>query len=255
MTRREELYDQCENAIFALLMEDFMEEEGRRLLEINEALKDDPEAVVPDISYRKGIKTIRRSFGVQRRRSAGRTAYRVFNKVAVIALIDVLLLTTAFAASPTLRREALKFIVSITEDTAELQITASNDTHASGTNTSNIYTLDDFILPSLPEGFELTKQQVNGQGSVTWFEDESGNSIMFGTTAGQNTDFGVDTEDAETIEKVQVHGYDGILVVKGNTVNIVYGDTDRDIFIHLYCVGLDRETAYALIDGITYKKD
>ena len=48
MTRRENLRDQYEDALFALLMDDLAWQEGERLLELNERLKNDPDADVPD---------------------------------------------------------------------------------------------------------------------------------------------------------------------------------------------------------------
>ena len=48
MTRRENLRDQYEDALFALLMDDLAWQEGERLLELNERLKNDPDADVPE---------------------------------------------------------------------------------------------------------------------------------------------------------------------------------------------------------------
>ena len=48
MNRKEQLQEQYEDALFALLMDDMMEEEGRQLLEENERLKQEPSAAVPE---------------------------------------------------------------------------------------------------------------------------------------------------------------------------------------------------------------
>ena len=48
MTRHEELRDNYEDALFALLMDEFAEREGERLLEENERLKLDPDNVISD---------------------------------------------------------------------------------------------------------------------------------------------------------------------------------------------------------------
>ena len=44
MTKREQLIEQYEDALFALLMDSVAEEEGKQALELNERLKADPAA-------------------------------------------------------------------------------------------------------------------------------------------------------------------------------------------------------------------
>ena len=44
MTKREQLIEQYEDALFALLMDSVAEEEGKKAIELNERLKADPEA-------------------------------------------------------------------------------------------------------------------------------------------------------------------------------------------------------------------
>ena len=61
MTRHEELQDNYEDALFALLMDEFAEREGERLLEENERLKSDPDIVISDELDRQCIKKINRS--------------------------------------------------------------------------------------------------------------------------------------------------------------------------------------------------
>ena len=41
MTKRERLLEEYEDSLFALIMDEFAEEEGKRLLEENERLKQD----------------------------------------------------------------------------------------------------------------------------------------------------------------------------------------------------------------------
>lgn len=51
MTKREQLIEQYEDALFALLMDSVAEEEGKKAIELNERLKADPEAEVPGLDY------------------------------------------------------------------------------------------------------------------------------------------------------------------------------------------------------------
>ena len=62
MTKREQLIEQYEDALFALLMDSVAEEEGKKAIELNERLKADPEAEVPAEVRRRCEKLIRHEF-------------------------------------------------------------------------------------------------------------------------------------------------------------------------------------------------
>lgn len=87
MNRRDELRERYEDALFAFLMEDVIETEGKKMLEENERLKQDPLAAVPEAVDYRCIQTIKRGFAKERRHTVGRITYRVLNRVAMIAVI------------------------------------------------------------------------------------------------------------------------------------------------------------------------
>ena len=62
MNRRDELRERYEDALFAFLMEDVIETEGKKMLEENERLKQDPLAAVPEAVDYRCIQTIKRGF-------------------------------------------------------------------------------------------------------------------------------------------------------------------------------------------------
>lgn len=59
MTDHEGLMEQYEDALFALLMEGVAEAEGEKALLLNEELKKDPNAEVPEAVRKRCEKTIR----------------------------------------------------------------------------------------------------------------------------------------------------------------------------------------------------
>ena len=62
MTDRKRLLDNYEDALFALMMDELAEQEGQRLLEENERLKQDPAAAIPEDVDKRCLKTIKRTF-------------------------------------------------------------------------------------------------------------------------------------------------------------------------------------------------
>ena len=71
MTNHERLTEQYEDALFALLMDSVAEEEGKQALELNERLKADPAAEVPESARRRCEATIRREFNRKRAKKLG----------------------------------------------------------------------------------------------------------------------------------------------------------------------------------------
>ena len=56
MTRQERLLEQYEDALFALLMEDVMLQEGERLEALNQQLLADPASAVPESLDRRPLR-------------------------------------------------------------------------------------------------------------------------------------------------------------------------------------------------------
>lgn len=62
MKSREQLQEEYEDALFALMMNYVTEAEGKRLRAENEALKQDPTAQVPEHLDQRCLQTIQRAF-------------------------------------------------------------------------------------------------------------------------------------------------------------------------------------------------
>lgn len=62
MHEQEKLYEQYEDAVFALLMDKVAEENGKKLLQQNEALLADPDADVPETLSKRCLRTIEKAY-------------------------------------------------------------------------------------------------------------------------------------------------------------------------------------------------
>lgn len=247
MNRREQLFQQCEDDIFSLLMLDYAEQEGARLEAENQRLKQDPEAAIPDSAYQKGLKAIQRGMRAKRRRTLARGANVVLHRVAVAVLIGVLLFTTAFAISPAFREGVRNLVVSMTAESADLELVTSEAAVGSDL-------LSHYVFPDCPEGFELTEEGQDDSKRWQLFCDKANNDTLIFITVQKAIDmsYGVDTENVEYIEHLQIQGFDGIITEENNMCNVVYADTLHNTFVQVYCVGLDREVVVDLISEISF---
>ena len=120
MNRREQLIENYEDALFAVLMDKVAEEEGAKLREENRRLKEDPDAAVPEHVDAVARETIRKAFAGQKRRSALKTIGRVVNKVAVVVLICSVLFATAYAAFPEVQLRTLNLLIQSSDVASKL---------------------------------------------------------------------------------------------------------------------------------------
>lgn len=246
MTKREQLQDNVEDAVFALLMEDVVEQEGKRLLEENERLKQDPSAKVPDAFDKRCRQIIRRSLARERRREAGHTLRKVCRKVALVAAVSILLFATAYATIPDVRVNTLNLLIEVSEIATSLHLSDTDKDPNIQNNpiktNGDVQTIWGYRFPKIPEGYEILYQGDSGRSATILYSDANEKEIRFYLEkALDGLTVNVDTEDAQ-VDQIQIHGYDGLLIEKGDDIEVIWGDTDRGNFISVVGKGLDKTT-------------
>ena len=99
MKNREQLWEDYEEARFALLMDTLAEAEGEEALRLSEALNRDPEGVLPPEVDRRCEAVIRGAFVQRRLHATGRTAVRWLTKVLVAATLVAFMFAAAWACT------------------------------------------------------------------------------------------------------------------------------------------------------------
>ena len=217
MTRREQLQEQYEDALFALLMDDLAATEGQAALEENERLKNDPEYAVPTDVRQRCLKTISRCCAKKTLRRTGKVLCRGFSRVAVIGMICILLFTTAFAASPTFRANTLNLVMEIFEDSTAISFSNSNSENSSFSEDFNV------DVNWVPEGYTLVDQSEDPFLSSLRYRSETGDEILINVFKGEDGVLYVDTEDAQ-VEHLTIQGCDGLLVLKDGDAQLAWGN-------------------------------
>lgn len=217
MTRREQLQEQYEDALFALLMDELATTEGQAALEENERLKNDPEYAVPTDVRQRCLKTISRCCAKKTLRRTGKVLCRGFSRVAVIGMICMLLFTTAFAASPTFRAYTLNLVMEVFEDSTAISFSNSNSENSSFSEDFNV------DVNWVPEGYTLVDQSEDPFLSSLRYRSETGDEILINVFKGEDGVLYVDTEDAQ-VEHLTIQGCDGLLVLKDGDAQLVWGN-------------------------------
>ena len=214
MTDHERLMEQYEDALFALLMEGVAEAEGEKALRLNEELKKDPNAEVPEAVRKRCEKTIRAAFAKKRHRTARRTVSRWLTKAAVVAALSGLLFTAAFALSEDVRVATLNMLIEVMDD--RTRITFEGDPSAPAkTSSETVSGLEyhyNIVLEWIPEGFVLEGgRDGNSLGdTVSYFSPQDGLIEISFTPCNSGLVYNLNTEGC-TKQAIIIQDHDATL--------------------------------------------
>ena len=249
MPNRNQIQEQYEEALFALLMDDVAEEEGRELLKRAETLNRDTNATVPDDLDQKCRKIIGKAGQKERWEHARRWTVKTLRRVVMVAILAGMLFAVAYATIPEVRVGVRNLILTVNEDSTDLSVRPERLSEEEKED-SPLYC---YSLPGIPDGYN--REVVNNESSssrVYWYETENGNSFRILLQQGsENTNFGIDTENA-VVTNVVVNGYEGICAEKDGTVQVSWADTERMIFILVSSTEFDKETVLKLAEAVKY---
>ena len=225
MTQKEQLWENYEDAVFAILMDAVAEQEGEKGLQLMEELEHDPSAQVPEEVQRRAEKTIRKAFAAQSRRSARHVGFRMFQRIAVAVMIVILTAVCAFAAFPEVRAGILNVIAQEYEDHTDISFS---------TTSSNEYPAAEYDveLGWIPEGFTMTQDETEYSSALKLYEREDGATLSVVASSAEGRTTSVDTEDAK-VTSVTIQGYDGTLVEKDDVqwVCIIFVVPEKNMMV------------------------
>ncbi|MFB2020725.1 DUF4367 domain-containing protein [Pseudoflavonifractor sp. P01025] len=271
MTDHERLMEQYEDALFALLMEGVAEAEGEKALRLNEELKKDPNAEVPEAVRKRCEKTIRAAFAKKRHRTARRTVSRWLTKAAVVAALSGQLFTAAFALSEDVRVATLNVLIEVMDDHTQITVedTYSGPTDTSAETNSGLEYHYNIALEWIPEGFELDSgnfDEDSSSGYVSYLSPQDGMIVVSVTPYSAGLVVSFDTEDC-TKRDIEVQGHPASLYIanedKVEKVYHQYGatniwsdliiywiDQDSGVMLDISATNLTEDEMIRLADGV-----
>ena len=222
MKNREQLWEDYEEARFALLMDALAEAEGEEALRLSEALNRDPEGGFPPEVDRRCEAVIRGAFVQRRLHATGRTAVRWLTKVLVAAMLGAVMFAAAFALSEDVRVATLNTVIKVMDDRTQITF-ESADGDAGGTaappaeGTAAEDGLEyhyNIALEWVPEGFELEGGIEGGSDLVSYLSPVDGLLEVSVTPYSQSSVYNLNTEGC-TKQEITVQGHPAELYVTG----------------------------------------
>lgn len=272
MKNRERLWEDYEEARFALLMDALAEAEGEEALRLSEALNRDPEGALPPEVDRRCEAVIRGAFVQRRLHATGRTAVRWLTKVLVAATLVAFMFAAAFALSEDVRVATLNTVIKVMDDRTQITFeSADGDTGgtaappAEGTAAEEWTHPYSIALEWVPEGFELEKYQ----SDEVSYRNEAGDEILVSVDRySEDLVYTFDTED-RTAKTVEVQGHRATLYSatekKLQSINELFGtelwsdrivvwmdDANQEIWF-VYASNLTEEKMLRLAEGVHWR--
>lgn len=221
MTHREKLVQDYETAFFALMVDEMVDEEGTALLKENERLVADDSFQVPPALHDKCLKMINQHFKAEKRQTAAHILKIVFNRVAVAALVAIMLFASAFAVYEPLRTVTLKFMIEVFNDHSDFSMETTDG------GVAPEYSVKSITVGWVPEGFVQTasfddpflyQYELAGEARIT---------VQCNSAA---VPISVDTEGRE-MHSTEIQGLSVLYYTKGNEVNLVFPIEEKNAML------------------------
>lgn len=238
MKREEQLMQEYEDIIFKILMDRVAQAEGKKALEENERLLQDPEAAVPEMVTRRAHETIRKLCDQKKKEAVHRSMRKVLKVAVIAAILLAMMATIVFATSPTARAKAKNMVKNVYE------------THTNFTFPEDYPVSEELEINVgwLPEGFQLLDEGAIKSYSWEIYESEPSGRIMIEKSIPYETT--IDTEDAE-ITSVTMQGFEATMITKNNEARIIWLNTDQDIVYYVDTEGLSPEEMLRIAESIS----
>lgn len=205
MNSRERLQEQYEDTMLALMMEQYLWEQGEQAWNENERLRKTKEVAVPPQTDKKIRRLILHPFRHKKKT-------RVMRNLGIAACFTVCVTATAFAAFPELKINAMNLLLTITDEHADFQV--SEDKGQAYQNAEPEDTIYDFTVNWIPDGFSLKSTESIPNCLLEYeYTSQDGKSVTISKMDVEGGTLSVDTEDANT-KYVNINGNNALFIDK-----------------------------------------
>lgn len=228
--KKQKLLEQYDDAAFALLMDEYAEEEGARLMAEFEAAQ--AAGQVPQMPPELD-EQCRRMIRRDRAKKRGKQAVRSFRKVAVKAAVAVLvfigLMTTVVMSVDALRVPVLNFILTLHDDFSSFN---NGDEYQSTPSTDPLAVL-------LPDEYVQIYHNVSSQGYIaSTYETPEGATFELMSFAYDSSgvfDTANSTYSTIFLTSVEAH------LFEGNDLQVLWTSLDGSTIYHVKATDMDKE--------------
>ncbi|MEL1134139.1 DUF4367 domain-containing protein [Desulfitobacterium sp. THU1] len=224
---RKKLYEDYEDSLFRLILDEAADKEGKGYLEEMERLKNDPEYLPSREAFGKFTLELDNYYKKANTPLRKRRVSRVLNRVAIAMLIVIALLFSTVASVQALRARVLNFFINIQQDHTSFQIKESNNSASEGAPV--VDWTKAYVPTYIPEGYEVKNISSSSLVKTITFTNQQ-NSIISYTELSEDSAPALDTENVDNFESIDINGHQGNIIVKNSLVTLIW-EMDGRMFL------------------------
>ena len=214
---KKKLQEDYEDALFAVLMDEFAQAEGERLYVENKALMENPSFQLPSGMEARGLKIIRETFRKKCRKSTIKSTGKLLSRAAVIVLILNVVFGISFFTVEAFRVKVLNMALNYQETHTTVRFIDDSFSE-------NVRLTADALQKVLPESYTLEAHEETSDSEYALFINQNGSYIMWYVDP-LSTTTNLDTENADYVEQISVDGCEGVLIEKTGVSTVFWGDS------------------------------
>jgi hypothetical protein len=232
---RKKLYDEYEDSLFRLVMNDVAEKEGKLLLEEKEKLKNEPEYVAFPELIRKFSNQLNTYFK-EHKSTNRRHTFKTLNRVAVAMLAVFLVFSAAMLTVQAFRIDVMNFLISIEPKYTSFQL---NDNESDRSKSLVVNWTNAYVPTYIPKGYEVDSTSYSDSLKKLAFNNKQDETLFIVYSEyDSSNNVEIDTENASLVKTVKINGHHGTLVVKNSIVTVAW-EIDNHMFTVQTQVGVD----------------
>lgn len=253
--RRSQLQEKYEDALFALIMDEYLRQQGKQAFAEYERLKESNEIEQSQVFNNRIEKQIQHSFNSMKRKQRKNSMRAIAKRVGLSLCAAVMLTMTVFAAFPTLKNNVMNLWLDITDEYVDFHFFSENDAEIS---TEGSTAPDDFVVTWLPDGFQL-ESRIIMPSSVHYKYTAPGDKVVnISKYINDGGTLSIDVEDAEQ-KHMQLNGMDALLTQKEcksgtgekqNEITLTWWDVEKTIIMRIIAVDISEREVIGIAEGI-----
>lgn len=255
--KKEDLIEQYEDAAFALMMSNYAEQEGNRLLqEFEEAKARGDVPAIPEELDKKCRQLIHKAYQKARTKERIKQSLRVIGKSAAALFVTIGLCTTLIVSVEALRTPVVNFIIEQHDKFTTINFGKDPTSQAPPPTTDDSSTTfgETPLDGLLPDGYCISHFRILEDGTfAALYYNYDGDDIFLSTTLGNGT-INIDTEQAMTTPIV-VGNHLGYLFAEGNKLSVIWYDDEIDTSYQLSSSNLRYADFWRILDQYAQKAE
>ena len=241
------VYEQYEEALFRMAIHELAEEEGRQLQASKEELQTQPAYQPSAAALQRFSQQLDGYLLQQQAKARRRKLLRGLNRAAVLVLAIFVVLGAAMTTVEAFRSQVLNLWLEIQPQFTIFRLQETDQD--AGRNELIVDWTNAYVPTYIPAGYRISSIAIKEFSRELVFDDSK--SVIIYSEMIDSPVPVIDTEDADSMETIDVNGHTGILVEK-SSLNTVVWEMDGRIFLIQGLI--DTDTALKVARGVKFIK-